>query len=599
MKEYKNRLIIATVILIQAFLILAGRMWYMQILKGNEYEQFSRDNRVRMTRFPAPRGRILDRRGRELVVNRSSFDVYVFPNDVKDIDVISNSLSQALEKDADQIRKEITNAYKTNRFTPKVIAKDINRDQLAFIEARKIYLQGVFIQISHTREYPYGDIGAPFIGYLGKASKDDIIEHPNLLPGTLVGKNGVERYFNKYLLGEDGYRQKITDALGREVNLRLLERDLKSQESVPGGDVVLSIDIDLQKAAEESLGERAGAVVAVDVRTGQLLALVSHPTFNPEEFIDGVDSAEWNNLMRNSSSPLLDRATQGLYAPGSVFKIVTASAALSEGVVDEQTRFYCPGSYRIGNRTFRCWKKGGHGLLNLHQAIVQSCDVYFYHVAEKLGIDRLAKYIQGFGFGRLTGIALNESAGIAPSREWKLKTLKKPWYLGETIITSIGQGYLSVSPLQVALMTASIANGGILFKPQIVKKVISPDGKVLLNVAPEENALIPMSEESISVIMKALKGVVNEPGGTGWASRIDNIEVAGKTGTAQVISLNSDSDKASHKDHAWFTSYAPADSPEIAVTVIVEHGGHGGAVAAPVARRILETYFKLKEGGNV
>jgi penicillin-binding protein 2 len=599
MKEYKNRLIIATVILIQAFLILAGRMWYMQILKGNEYEQFSRDNRVRITRFPAPRGRILDRRGRELVINRSSFDVYVFPNDIKDIDVISNSLSQALEIDAGQIRKEITDAYKANRFEPAVIAKDINRDQLAFIEARKIYLQGVFIQISHTREYPYGDIGAPFIGYLGKASKDDVIEHPNLLPGTLVGKNGVERSFNNYLLGEDGYKQKITDALGREVNWRLLERELKSQDSVPGGDVVLSIDIDLQKAAEESLGERTGAVVAVDVRKGQVLALVSHPTFNPEQFIDGMDSTEWNKLIHNSSTPLLDRATQGLYAPGSVFKIVTASAALNEGVVDEQTRFYCPGSYRIGNRTFRCWKKGGHGLLNLHQAIVQSCDVYFYQVAEKLGIDRLAKYIQGFGFGRPTGIALNERPGIAPSREWKLNALKKPWYLGETIVTSIGQGYLSVSPLQVALMTASVANGGILFKPQIVKKVTGPDGKVLLNIAPEENALIPVSEEAISVIMRALKGVVNEPGGTGWASRIDNVEVAGKTGTAQVISLNSNSDKASHKDHAWFTSYAPADSPEIAVTVLVEHGGGGGAVAAPIVRRILEAYFKLKEGGNV
>jgi penicillin-binding protein 2 len=599
MREYRNRLIIATVILIQAFLILAGRMWYMQILKGSEYEKFSRDNRVRITRFPAPRGRILDRRGRELVINRSSFEVYVFPNDIKDVDRISKTLSQVLEMDTGQIKKEITEAYKVNRFAPKVIAKDINRDQLAFIEARKIYLPGVYIQISHTREYPYGDIGAPIIGYLGKASKDDVIEHPNLLPGTLVGKNGVEKSFNNYLLGGDGYKQKITDALGREVNWPLVERDLKSHDSVPGGDVVLSIDVDLQKSAEESLGERAGAVVAVDVRTGELLALVSHPTFNPEEFINGMDSTEWNKLMRNSDSPLINRATQGLYAPGSVFKIVTASAALNEGVVDEQTRFYCPGSYTIGNRTFRCWKKGGHGLINLHQAIVQSCDVYFYHVAEKLGIDRLAKYIQGFGFGRPTGIALSEKPGIAPSREWKLSTLRKPWYLGETIVTSIGQGYLSVSPLQVALMTASIANGGILFKPHIVKKVTGPDGKILLNITPEENARIPLSEEGIGVIMRALKGVVNEPGGTGRGSRIDNIEVAGKTGTAQVISLNSNSDKTSHKEHAWFTSYAPADNPEIAVTVIVEHGGGGGAVAAPIVRRILETYFKLKEEGNV
>ncbi|MBI4228422.1 MAG: penicillin-binding protein 2 [Deltaproteobacteria bacterium] len=599
MKEYKNKLIIATIILIQAFVILAGRMWYMQILKGNEYEKFSRDNRVRITRFPAPRGRILDRRGRELVINRSSFDVYILPNDIKDVDPISNSLSQTLEIDAGEIKKKISEAYEANRFVPTPIAKDINRDQLAYIEARKISLQGVFIQINHTREYPYKEIGAPFIGYLGKAGKEDISLHPNLAPGALVGKDGVERSSDEYLLGDDGYKQKITDAHGREVKWRLLQKDLKSQDSVPGADVVLSIDIDLQKSAEESLGERAGAVVAVDVRTGELLVLVSHPTFNPEDFIDGMDSTKWNKLMSNSKSPLLNRATQGLYAPGSVFKIVTSSAALNEGVINSHSRFYCPGSYRIGNRRFRCWKKGGHGSLNLHQAIVQSCDVYFYHVAEKLGISRFAKYIREFGFGAPTGVALNERAGIAPSREWKLDTLKKPWYLGETIITSIGQGYLSVSPLQIALMTASIANGGTLLKPQIVKKVTAADGKVLLNMSPQKNGRIPVNEEAINLIMKALKGVVNDPGGTGWASRVDNIEVAGKTGTAQVIALNSNSDKISHKDHAWFTSYAPADNPEIAVTVIVEHGGGGGAVAAPIVKKILETYFRLKEEGNV
>jgi penicillin-binding protein 2 len=599
MREYKNKLIISTLILAQAFFILTSKLWYMQILKGNEYERFSLENRIRITRIPAPRGRILDRRAREIVINRASFDVYVFPNDITDIDAVCNELSQTLGLDADEIKEKITKAFKENRFTPTQIAHDINRDQLAFIEARRISLPGVFIQINHTREYSYGKTGAPILGYLGKASKDDLKSFPDLMPGRLVGKNGVERTFESLLQGKDGFRQKVTDAHGREVMLQLVERDLKSQESSPGADIFLSIDLDLQVAAEESLGERAGAVIVMDVRTGELLALVSHPTFNPNDFIKGMDATKWNRLIADNSSPLLNRTTQGLYSPGSVFKIVTAAAALEEGIVDTQSRIHCPGYYKIANTTFRCWRKGGHGWLNLHQAIVESCDVFFYHVAEKLGINRLSKYIKVFGYGSSTGIDLSERTGTAPSREWKLKTYKKPWYIGETIITAIGQGYVNVTPLQVSVMTASIANGGILLKPQIVKKVISPDGKTLIRNEKDINGKIPISEELVKHIGKALKGVVNEPRGTGRASRLDNILVAGKTGTAQVISLESQSNRRIHSDHAWFTSYAPADNPEIVVTVLVEHGGTGGAVAAPIVREILKTYFRLKKEGHV
>ena len=599
MKEYKNKLIIATIILAQAFLILTARMWYLQILKGNEFERFSLENRIRITKFPAPRGKILDRMGRELVVNRSSFDVYVFPNDVNDIDSVSRGLSYTVGIDVDVIRKKITKAIKENRFKPTLIAKDINRDQLAFIEARKISLPSVFIEINHIRDYPYGDIGAHLLGYLGKADKNDYKNYPNLIASNLVGKYGVERTFEKHLRGEDGYNQKIIDAHGREVKWHLLEKDLKSKDSVSGLDVFLSIDLDLQKVAEESLGERAGAVVVLDVRSGELLALVSHPTYNPEDFIMGMDSAKWNKLMRNKYYPLLNRATQGTYAPGSVFKIVTAAAALKEGIVDPDTRFYCPGSYKLGNKKFRCWRSGGHGWVNLHQALVESCDVYFYNISEKLGINRLAKYIKGFGFGNPTGIDLNERNGIAPSREWKNKTQKTPWYMGETVITGIGQGYISTTPLQIALMTASIANGGILLKPQIAKRVISPDGENIINMIPNSNGHIPVGQEVAQHIMDALIGVVNEPRGTGRGSRLETMLVAGKTGTAQVISLDYRSDWIGHKDHAWFTSYAPADNPEIAVTVLVEHGGTGGAVAAPIVRQILKAYQKLKEDGQV
>jgi penicillin-binding protein 2 len=288
-----------------------------------------------------------------------------------------------------------------------------------------------------------------------------------------------------------------------------------------------------------------------------------------------------------------------MYPPGSVFKIVTAAAGLKEGVVNENTYFYCPGSYRFGKKTFKCWKKGGHGSVNFHKAIVESCDVYFYNIAERLGIDRLSNYIKRFGFGIPTGIDLNEKIGISPSREWKLKTFKKPWYEGETIITGIGQGYINATPLQVAMATVAVANGGTLLKPQIVREVISPDGKRLMEYLPKENGYLGIDARVINIIKDALIGVVNEANGTGKAARLDEMIVAGKTGTAQVVSLELDSNQENHKDHAWFTSYAPAENPEVAVTVFVEHGGKGGAVAAPVAKQILEVYLKLKKEGSV
>ncbi len=599
MKEYRSRLLTASIILTQAFLIIVLRLWYMQILKGNEFEKFSNNNHISVTKYPAPRGRILDRRGRELALNRSSFDVYVVPNDITSIDDVSNILSPSLGIDPKIIYEKIKKAYRENRFKPTLIADDIDRDQLAFIEARRINLTGVFIHVDHKRTYPYGKLAASLLGYLGRADKDDFKLNPNLIGTKLVGKYGVENTLETYLRGEDGFSQRIIDAYGREINWDYLERDLKNQDSAPGSDIYLTIDLDLQRIAEETLGERSGAIVALDVKTGEVLALVSHPTFDPEYFVHGLDKNKWNKLIKDKSFPLLNRATQGLYAPGSVFKIVTAAAALKEGVIDEHTLFYCPGSYRLGRSKFRCWKRGGHGSLNLHQAIVRSCDVYFYNTAERLGIDRFSHHIKGFGFGALTGIDLNERPGIAPSKDWKLKNLRRPWYTGETIVTGIGQGFISVTPLQVSVMTASIANNGILLKPQVVKRVVSPNGEIVLETNPEEKGRAPVGEEIIREIMNALVGVVNEPGGTGGAARLDGVIVAGKTGTAQVISIDSKITSHELNDHAWFTSYAPGDIPEIAVTVLVEHGGKGGAIAAPIAKEIIKAYMKLKEEGSV
>lgn len=599
MRKYKGRFLIATFILVQAFLVLVGRMWYLQIVQGDEFERFSLNNRVRFIRVPAPRGRILDRSGREIVVNRPSFDVYVLPDDVKDSGYLAKVLSPILGVESSEIKDKITKALRENRFRPALIAQDINRDQLAFIEARKSRLQAVLIEVNHVRKYPQGTLGSGFLGYLGKANEEELELYPELHNNDVVGKNGVEKNWETYLRGDDGYAQMVTDALGREVKNSLFHKDLKNLESVPGADVVLSIDLDLQKAAEDALGELKGAAVAMNVKTGEVLALASHPNFDPSDFVRGIQAKKWKDLLENPTYPLINRTTQGLYAPGSVFKIVTAAAGLKERIIDTNTHFYCPGRYTLGRKTFRCWKAGGHGTVNLHRAIVQSCDVYFYNVAERLGIDRFAFYIKKFGFGSYTGIDLSERAGVAPSREWKLKAFKAPWYTGETVVAGIGQGYVSVTPLQIAVMTATVANGGKILKPQIVKKVVSPEGKVLAEYGAEIKGRLHMEEEVIKAIQEGLKGVVNEAGGTGRASRLDEMLVAGKTGTAQVISQTDNIDKDEHKDHAWFTAYAPADDPEIAVTVLVENGGKGGSVAAPRVRQILEAYLKLKKEGNV
>ncbi len=578
-----------------AFLVLGSRLWYLQVLRGDEFAEFSLENHIRVERIPAPRGRILDRYGKELVVNRTSFDVYVIPKDVKDVAHISSFFSQILNLDKNHIDNNIRSALTKRSFKPVLVAKDINRDQLAYIEARRSSLPGVIIEIHNLRQYPHGSLGASFLGYIGKVSEAELKSNPKINNNDLVGKTGVEKGWESNLRGDDGYKQKVTDALGREVESTLFLEDLQNKKSMPGNDVLLTIDIELQKAAEEILGDQSGAIVAVNVNSGEILALASKPSFNPADFIKGIDSKTWSDLVNDKTSPLLNRATQGLYAPGSVFKMVPSTAALNEGFIDHEEYIHCPGYYKVGNSTFRCWKRGGHGWVNLRGAIVKSCDVYFYKIAERMGIDKLSKYIRAFGFGSVTGIGIEEKAGISPSREWKLRRFNKPWYKGETIVSAIGQGYVSVTPTQVAMMTSAVANGGTLLKPAIVKEIISYSGEKKFKHTPIVSGKIPIEIEMLELIKDALVGVVNDPGGTGRAARIKDMTVAGKTGTAQVVSLDLQSDQKKHRDHAWFTSYAPAEDPEIAVTVLIEHGGKGSSVAAPIARKILEVYKTLKE----
>jgi len=594
MHDFKNRLVIATIILGIAFLGLASRLWYLQVLKGDEFESFSLDNRIRVERVPAPRGRILDRYGRELVVNRPSFDIYVLPKDVDDVKTLSDRLSVVLKDKPELIEQTIAEGSKKSRFKPVLLAQDINRDQLAYIEARRTSLPGLIIEVSNLRQYPRGVLGSSFLGYIGKVNESELEANPELHNNSLVGKTGIEKAWESSLRGEDGYAQKVTDALGREVESSLFEKDLKSKKSIPGMDVVLTVDADLQQAAEDALGEESGAIVVVNVTNGEVLALASKPSYDPADFVKGIDAKTWTRLLNDKTFPLVNRATQGLYAPGSVFKMVPSAAAMEEGIINPDGKLHCPGYHKLGTHRYRCWKRGGHGWMNMREAIVHSCDVYFYQLGEKMGIDLFSKYMKEFGFGTPTGIGIEERAGVAPSREWKQERFNKPWYRGETIVSAIGQGYVSVTPLQVAMMTAVVANGGNLFKPDLVLKEVEFSGKEHKEKA-ELKGKVPVRAEYLAIIRDAMTGVVNDPGGTGRRARLPNIKVAGKTGTAQVISLDSQSSSKSHMDHAWFTSFAPSENPEIAVTVLVEHGGKGGSVAAPIAKQILETYFNLKK----
>ncbi len=599
MRIYRKNFLVALVVLAASFAALVGRLWYLQIVRGDDYERFSRTNRVRLLKLPAPRGRLLDRRGREIVGNRQSYDLYAVPDTVVDPQGLAMELGAITGIDPSLLQMRLERGMRRRRFSPVLLASDVSRDQLALVVSRgSSSLRGVEVRVNYVRSYPYGSLAAHLLGYVGRASQSDLRSNPRLDVDDVVGKAGIERMFERYLRGRDGFEQVAIDALGRRVRDTLFARDLVRVEGRPGADVVLTLDMELERAARRALADRRGAVVVMDVRTGEVLAMVSNPSYDPGLFAAGMDPRTWYSLSSDRSFPLLNRSTQGIYPPGSVFKIVTALAALEEGVISPETVFYCPGYYTVAGHRYGCWRSGGHGLTDLHKALVESCDVYFYNVIERLGIDRLAPYMRLFGFGVPTGIGLAEARGVAPDRRWKLRVVGSPWYFGDSVTTAIGQGYVVATPLQVAVMTAAVANGGNVMRPIIVKQVVDRGGVVVERFRPVVRQRLPFSPEHLDVVRRALEGVVNEPNGTGRLARLDGVVVAGKTGTAQVVSMDAAASGRGRRDHAWFAAYAPADDPEVAVVVLVEHGGGGGSVAAPVAREVLRAYFDSAREGN-
>jgi penicillin-binding protein 2 len=595
----KKKIRVFTILVIFVFICLSMRIWYLQILKWQYLTGLSENNRVRMVSLPSYRGMIKDRNGETLVSIRPSFNLYITPEDAGDPDPSLDLLAKKIKFKRSKLKENIS---REKSFKDILIKADISREEVAFVEENNMRLPGIKIKAEPLRNYVYKGLMSHTLGYLGEISKSKLknTNNPFYSQGDFVGKNGLENVFESTLRGKKGHKEVEADVSGREL------KTIRKLPPESGDNLVLTLDVKVQEELEKVMTTTPekivnGSAVVIKVQTGEILAIASKPTFDPNEFAAGITAVNWRKLINDEMHPLQNRSIHSQYPPGSTYKIAVAYAALEEGVVDPETTIYCPGHFKLGRGRYRCWKKRGHGAVNLHDALVQSCDVYFYTVGHRMGIDTLARYAKKFGFGSPAGVGLSrEKSGLVPSTQWKLKNRKKPWLLGETISASIGQGYNLVTPLQQANMIAAVANGGMLLKPYLVKRIEEPGGTTIKEFFPEIRREIAGNTENLEVIRKALRDVVNGPRGTGKRSRLKNVIVSGKTGTVQVVRMKSNEELKKedevpykYRDHAWFVAFAPYEKPEIAVAVLVEHGGHGGATAAPIAQKVFKKYFQL------
>ncbi|PKN65287.1 MAG: penicillin-binding protein 2 [Deltaproteobacteria bacterium HGW-Deltaproteobacteria-15] len=592
---FANSLKAATLIAIVIFGVLVMRLWFLQIVNGPVYRTQSENNRIHLQDIPPFRGMIFDRHGELLVDNRPSFDLYLIPENAHDRPRLLRNLEKLIGLPVEVTQKKITREALKYPFRPILIKRNMSRDELATVETNLFNLPGISIQIKPQRHYLYREFASHLIGYLGEISESQLNagKYPENKQGDLVGKYGVEGKWQKLLSGLRGGEQVEVDAAGRRL------RTLSRQPPVPGSNVCLTIDKDLQMVAEQALKDKKGAIVAMDPNNGEILAMASGPAFDPNVFITGMERSEWVRIASGKDHPLQNRAITGQYPPGSTFKIVMAIAGLEEGIITPQEETFCGGSYTVGAYTHRCWKKGGHGSVNLHRALVESCDVYFYKLGRRLGVDRIAHYANMFGLGIKTDFDLgSEKEGLIPTSKWKLKRFGEPWQAGETISVAIGQSFVLATPLQMARLIAAVFNGGYLYQPKAIKWV-GKDDRRFYEFAPTVMGRLKVKPEHLEIVKRGLIGVVHEPRGTGSKSRVDGVIGAGKTGTSQVVTLGKEKalTAAGHEseDHAWFVSLAPADNPAIALGVVVEHGGHGGSAAAPLAREVLAAYFAKKK----
>jgi penicillin-binding protein 2 len=595
----QGRLLSLRVLLFAAIGLLAVAFWLLQIVQHTKYEELAANNFTRTIPLRAPRGVVFDRNGRVLIENRYSFTIAIVREQTHDLDASIAHLAEVTGVPGAQISAAVERRVRDPLFRPLPVIEHATFAQVAAVTARHLELPEIVVQQVPTRQYPAG-MAAHLFGYVGEIQESQLLspELASLQPGAIIGQAGLEKVYNDYLMGTDGNRNVLVNSVGREVE------ELQKQEPTEGHRLKLTIDYDLQHALEEAFKQEgyAGAAAFLDPASGEVLAMTSLPSYDPNDFADGLDSATWSHLLTDPQRPMTDRLIQGTYSPGSTFKIAMSVAALETGTITPDFTVYCPGHYEFGGRSFKCSLSGGrgHGLVNLRQAIEKSCNVYFYTVGARMKIDTIHDYAARLGLVGKTGIDLpGEQESFVASTEWSERVRKQPWYPGETISVSIGQGAVSVTPIGLATMISTIANGGTLITPHVLKSVDEGSGwQAVGSPAPKSNLFI--QPEHLQAIRDGLWMVVNEAG-TGRGARIAGRDVSGKTGTAQVISNQGRASARGRtdkdlRDNGWFVFFAPRDHPQIAGVVFVEHGGHGGTTATPIARHVLETFFAKQDG---
>jgi penicillin-binding protein 2 len=597
--------------------VLLSRLFFLQMINGDQMRQYSEENRIKRVKIPAPRGMIFDREGKLLIDNRPAFYVNITPQYLKESGKpkeVIQKLSEVIKIPVEEIEKKLQKVSRQAAFMPVLIKDNLNRDEVAALETWKINMPGVQVEMGISRMNIAKDVGSNLYGYIGRIS-------PTELPGLnqmharnstrkyqlddSIGKSGLEKQFEEYLRGIDGSELVEVDALGRSIQItkskgRVLAQN-QEEPSIPGKNLILSIDQDLQMAAVKGFGEKQGGLIAIDPRNGEVLAMVSRPSFDPADLSRGVDADIWAKLISDENHPLRDKTIQDHFSPGSVFKAITAIAALEEGTITKDTTFSCGGSIMVGNRKVHCWKKGGHGSVNVVSALTHSCDVFFYRVAQKLkSVDDIAKYAMHLGLGKKTGIEVGrEVPGLIPTEAWKKHRFNMDWSPGETLYVAIGQSFVLTTTIQLANAYASLVNGGTLFKPMIVKSIQNEDSKSIKENIPQILDRTNLKKETIDLVTEGLWGVVNAPGGTASWLRTPGLEFAGKTGTVQVFTQKAEKIyqkcenlKFKQRHHGVFVGYAPIKNPSIVVAVFAEHACSGSHGAAPVAKEVIETYLK-------
>jgi penicillin-binding protein 2 len=578
-----------------AFVVLFIRLIFLQVIMGDEYRRLSLNNSIRLQSIDPPRGRLYDRNGDLLVDNRPSFDVNITLKDAEPLKPTLEKLALHLKTPTDVLLSQIKQTRGLSAYSPLLLQQDVGRNTLASIEVNKFDLPGISVDINLRRHYLRKRQAAHLIGYLSEISPSELKSgsYPDCRSGDLIGKFGAEKVYENILRGKRGGRQVEVNANG------LVVRILKTVEAEPGHNVYLTIDQHLQQRTEALLEGVVGAAVAIEPSSGKILALASRPSFDQNAFVGGITREQWDSLISNPFRPMSNRAIQGEYPPGSTYKVITALAGLQEGVIDDRSVLHCPGYYRFGNRVYRCWKRGGHGEVDIVKAVEESCDVFFYQVGQQLGVDRLAWYAKAFGLGSPTGVHLDHEAnGLIPTAAWKRERTGVPWQKGETLSIAIGQGFNLATPIQMAVLAAAVANGGNRYQPQILDNIKTVDGKLLQKNEPKLIGKLPVSPANLALVKLGLWKVVNGEKGTARGSRLADIEFSGKTGTSQVISRKESGSMAEEnmpahlRSHAWFIAYAPSEKPTIAVAVVIEHGEHGSGAAAPIAKEMIKTFLR-------